>query len=79
MKLFLGAISLLTAAAIVGVFAVQELHRMTNTAGGPGAVISATATGATPQPESQPLQQALQNSVEATVNQAGFAPFAPDD
>lgn len=79
MKIFLGALSLLVVAAIVGVFAVQELHRMTNAAGGPGAVISATATGATPQPESQPRQQALQNSVEAAANQAGFVPSAPDD
>lgn len=78
MKLFLGAIGLLTAAAIVGVLAVQELHRMTNTAGGPVAVISATVTGATPQPES-PAIAPDQNPVEATVNQAGFAPLAPDD
>jgi hypothetical protein len=79
MKTFFGVFTLLIVAAIVGVFAVEELHQMTDAAGGSGAVISATATGATPQSESQQIQQQVQNSVDVAVNQARPVPAAPDD
>lgn len=79
MKTFFCVFSLLVVAASVGVFAVKELHQMTDAAGGSGAVISATATGAAPQPASQQIQQPVKNSVEVAVNQARPVPAVRDD
>ena len=67
MKAFFGVFGLLAVSAMVGILAVTELHAMTDAAGGPGAVISGTATGASAQPETQ---QQVRNSVEVVVNQS---------
>lgn len=79
MKTFFGVVSLLMVAAVVGAFAVKELQQLTNTATGSGAVISATATGATLQPDSQLMQQQVNNSVEVAVNQARRVLTVRDD
>lgn len=79
MKTVFGVFSLLIVAAIVGVFAVKELHEVTNAAGGSGAVISGTTTGAPPQSESPQIQRQVQNPVEVAVYQARLAIFVQDD
>jgi hypothetical protein len=76
MKAFIGVFGLLTVAAIIGVISVIELRQMTDAEGGPGAVISATTSGATQQPE---IQQQVQDSVEVAVNQAHPIQSSLDD
>lgn len=65
MKTIFGVLSLLVVLAIVGAVAVSDLHQIEIAAGGSGAVISATTTGATSQQQSQTIQQNLEHSVEA--------------
>ena len=66
MKTIAGVLSLLVVLAMVGVFAAADLHQITIAAGGPGAVISASTTVATPQQQIQPRRQA---SGEVAVQQ----------
>lgn len=79
MKTFLGVFSLLIVAAVVGVFAVRELRQMTDASDDSGVAVSAMATGATPQPDSQQTKRQVQNSVDIAVNLARPAPATPDD
>ena len=66
MKTIAGVLSLLVVLAIVGVFAAVDLHQITIAAGGSSAVISAPATGVTPQ---QQIQSRGQASGEVAVQQ----------
>lgn len=77
MKALFGVFGLLAVSVMVGIFAVTELHQITDAAGGPGAVISATAKGATPPSE---MQQPDQNSIEVSVYQTPpILSFLDDD
>ena len=76
MKAFFAVFGLLAVSAMVGILAVTELHAMTDAAGGPGAVISATTTGDSAQPE---IQQQVQTSVAVAVNQSHPVQASLDD
>lgn len=79
MKTFIGAVSLL-ATAIVGVFAVQELHKATTAAGGQGAVITVAETRIkTSAQEDLQIQHQAGDFEELFTYQARFVPSVQDE
>jgi hypothetical protein len=78
MKTFFGVFSLL-AAAIVGVIAVQELHKASTAAGGPGTVITANTASATSEREDLRIQHQVGEYVEVAADQIRFVPSIQDE
>ena len=68
MRAIFGIVSLLIVLAIVGVLAKKQLGAVTMVA--PPAGLAGTPAGATVQQQSQLIQQQVNQSVEATLQQA---------
>lgn len=74
MRTVFGVLSLLIALAVVGVLARKQLGAGPISAGSSAAGVPATKAGATPQPQSQQIQEQVRQSVEGAMQQARPVP-----